>query len=77
MPLGEVIPQTGTTRIKEDHGPAIRTGGKIQSLKQQKRSLETFLTRLSRTSEAAKSPEGFLRNQDAIRTILTAVYTPG
>ena len=34
MRLGAVIPQTGTTRIK-DISPAIRTEGKFHSLKQQ------------------------------------------
>ena len=44
------------------------------------RSLETFLTRLSRTKEpmnVVKSPEEFLRNQDAIKTNLMAVLIPG
>ena len=42
------------------------------------RSLETFLTRLSRTNERSeKSREGFLRNQDAIKMSLTAVLIPG
>ena len=39
------------------------------------RSLETFLTKLSRTNE--RSPEGFLRNQDATKTNLMAVLIPG
>ena len=39
------------------------------------RSLETFLTRFSRTNE--RSPEGFLRNQDAIKMNLMAALIPG
>ena len=31
MRLGDVIPETGVMRIKEEVIPAIRTGGKIQS----------------------------------------------
>ena len=34
MRLGDVIPGTGVMRIKEEVIPAIRTGGKIQSLYQ-------------------------------------------
>ena len=44
------------------------------------RSLETFLTRLSRTNErmnAVRSPEESLRNQDATKTNLMAVLIPG
>ena len=41
------------------------------------RSLETFLTRLSRTKNAVRSPEESLRNQDAIKTNQMAVLIPG
>ena len=37
------------------------------------RSLETLLTRLSRTNERSEIPEGFLRNQDITKTNLMAV----
>ena len=37
------------------------------------RSLETFLTSLTRTSERSENQEGFLRNLDAIKTNLMAV----
>ena len=35
MRLGDVIPGTGVMRIKEEVIPALRTGGKIQSLYQE------------------------------------------
>ena len=41
------------------------------------RSLETFLTSYLEPMNAAKSPEGFLRNQDVIKTNLMAVLIPG
>ena len=42
------------------------------------RSLETFLTRLSKTNERSeKKTEESLRNQDATRTNLMAALTPG
>ena len=41
------------------------------------RSLETFLTRLSKTNERSENPEGSLRNQGAIKTNLMAVLIPG
>ena len=41
------------------------------------RSLETFLTRLSRTNERSENPEESLRNQDAIKMNLMAVLIPG
>ena len=41
------------------------------------RSLETFLTRLSRTNERSENPEESLRNQDATKTNLMAALIPG
>ena len=41
------------------------------------RSLETFLTRLSRTNEQNENSRSFLRNQDAKKMNLMAVLIPG
>ena len=41
------------------------------------RSLETFLTKLSRTNERSEKSRESLRNQDAIKTNLMAVLIPG
>ena len=41
------------------------------------RSLETFLTRLSRTNERSEKSRGVFKKQDAIKTNLMAVLIPG
>ena len=72
MPVGDVIPGTGVMRVKEETIPAIRTGGKIQSLYQWQ-SCRGYLEPMN----VVKSPERFLRNQDARKTNLMAVMIPG
>ena len=52
------------------------TQGMATAFEPLNRSLETFLTRLSRNNEV-RSPEESLRNQDAIKMNLMAVLIPG
>ena len=66
MRLGDVIPGTGVMRVKEETIPAIRTEEKLQIHNpyqgamilgrgiQEMQSLETFLTKLSRTNERSE-----------------------
>ena len=82
MRLGDVIPGTGVMRAKEEIIPASRAGEKIRSPYQGAMILRRDIQETphqwpQRSMSVVKSLEGFLRNQDAIKTNLMAVLIPG